>query len=176
MRSLYPSEVLAFNTHAKGLAYMNFTVNAVNVLNISVPPLAIANTSWMFYILYTVWDAFSSAVIYLSEHPVKASLEYKTAAIREDGSVKVQGAEAWHSSVTHAVIGDQIGKGHNRLSIRLASTCLRWDQKAAQLESARRTSVADVSRIIEVPMRAREDESRESNSGSSSATLSHCAY
>lgn len=33
MQSLYPSEVLTFNTRGKGLAYLNFMVNVVNVFN-----------------------------------------------------------------------------------------------------------------------------------------------
>jgi hypothetical protein len=37
MQSLYPSEVLAFSTRAKGLAYLNFMKNAVKVLNTYVP-------------------------------------------------------------------------------------------------------------------------------------------
>ena len=64
MQSLYPSEVLAFSTRAKGLAYLNFMNNAVKVLNTYVPPVAIANSGYKFYILYIIWDAFGVAVIY----------------------------------------------------------------------------------------------------------------
>jgi len=112
MQSLYPSEVLAYNTRAKGLAFMNLVVNAVNVLNTYVPPIAIANSGWKFYILYIVWDAFGVVVIYFtfietkgwsleeieglfqSPHPVKKSLEKKQVTIREDGVISdVNGVE-----------------------------------------------------------------------------------
>jgi len=105
MQSLYPSEVLAYNTRAKGLAFMNLMVNAVNVLNTYVPPVAIQNSGWKFYILYIVWDAFGVVVIYFtfietkgwgleeieeifnSKHPVKESLGKKTVRVREDGTI-----------------------------------------------------------------------------------------
>lgn len=87
---------------------MNFMVNAVNVLNTYVPPIAIANSGWRYYILYIVWDAFGVVVIYFffvetkgrsleeldwlfeQEKPVKASLEIRNAVIRQDGTVKLE--------------------------------------------------------------------------------------
>jgi hypothetical protein len=107
MQSLYPSEVLAFATRAKGLAYLNFMMNAVKVINTYVPPIAIANSGWRFYILYVVWDAFGVIIIYFffvetrgrsleeldqlfeAENPVKASLEVRHAIVMQDGAVKV---------------------------------------------------------------------------------------
>jgi hypothetical protein len=86
---------------------MNFMVNAVNVLNTYVPPVAISHSGWRFYILYIVWDAFGVVIIYFffaetkgrnleemdylfeSNNPVKASLELTTAAVRQDGTVKL---------------------------------------------------------------------------------------
>ena len=86
---------------------MNFMVNCVNILNTYVPPVAITRTSWRFYILYIVWDAFGVIIVYFffvetkgrnleeidqifdSPHPVKASLETKHAIIKEDGTVKM---------------------------------------------------------------------------------------
>lgn len=88
------------------MAYLNFMVNCVNVLNTYVPPVAIANSGWKFYILYVVWDAFGVLVIYftfvetrgrsleeldeLFEHPnpKKASLEYRDVLVTKDGRVK----------------------------------------------------------------------------------------
>ncbi|KKA23678.1 hypothetical protein T310_2269 [Rasamsonia emersonii CBS 393.64] len=93
MQALYPSEVLAYNSRAKGLAYTNLMLNAVNVINTYVPPIAIAHSGWRYYILYIVWDAFGVLVIYLtfvetkgwsleeidhlfrSKHPVRESLK-----------------------------------------------------------------------------------------------------
>ncbi|KIW81412.1 hypothetical protein Z517_04437 [Fonsecaea pedrosoi CBS 271.37] len=116
MQSLYPAEVLTFTARAKGkllffpsllrMAYLNFMVNCVNVLNTYVPPVAIANSGWRFYILYVVWDAFGVVVIYLffvetrgrsleeldelfeAKNPKQASLAYKHVLIRSDGTIK----------------------------------------------------------------------------------------
>ncbi|KIY02247.1 uncharacterized protein Z520_02385 [Fonsecaea multimorphosa CBS 102226] len=128
MQSLYPAEVLTFTARAKGksypqvftpppppsplstrhrgMAYLNFMVNCVNVLNTYVPPVAIANSGWRFYILYVVWDAFGVVIIYFffvetrgrsleeldelfeSENPKKASLAYKHVVIKSDGTIK----------------------------------------------------------------------------------------
>lgn len=106
MQSLYPAEVLTFTTRSKGLAYLNFMVNCVNVLNTYVPPVAIANSGWRFYILYVVWDAFGVLIIYLffvetrgrsleeldelfeADDPKKASLALKSVVVRRDGTVK----------------------------------------------------------------------------------------
>lgn len=92
MQALYPSEVLAYNDRAKGLAFMNLMLNMANVLNTYVPPIGIANCGWRFYMLYICWDAFGVLVIYAtfvetngwnleeidqlfhSEHPVRKSL------------------------------------------------------------------------------------------------------
>ncbi|KAI0731055.1 general substrate transporter [Earliella scabrosa] len=65
-QSLYPTEVLAFNTRAKGLAFTNLLSHIVNVFNTYVPPIAISRVSWRFYILYIVWDALGALVIYLT--------------------------------------------------------------------------------------------------------------
>jgi hypothetical protein len=106
MQSLYPSEVLAFATRAKGLAFMNFTTNAVGVLNTYVPPIAIANSGWRFYLLYVIWDAFGVVIIYFffvetkgrsleemdelfeADNPVKESKKMTHVAILEGGAVK----------------------------------------------------------------------------------------
>lgn len=106
MQSLYPSEVLTYTARAKGLAYLNFMVNCVNVLNTYVPPVAIAHSGWRFYILYVVWDAFGVVIIYFffvetrgrsleeldelfeAEDPKKASLAVKHVVIKGDGTIK----------------------------------------------------------------------------------------
>lgn len=91
---------------------MNLVVNAVNVLNTYVPPIAITNSGWKFYILYVVWDAFGAVVIYFtfietkgwsleeieqlfqSPNPVKKSLEKKEIMVRDDGTIaNVNGEE-----------------------------------------------------------------------------------
>ncbi|KZT12891.1 general substrate transporter [Laetiporus sulphureus 93-53] len=93
MQSLYPVEVLSYNNRAKGLAVMNLFVNACGLFNTYLPPVAIANVGWRFYLFYASWDALGVIVIYFtfvetkgrnleeidtifqSQHPVRASLE-----------------------------------------------------------------------------------------------------
>ncbi|KAJ5805066.1 hypothetical protein N7474_010953 [Penicillium riverlandense] len=105
MQTLYPAEVLAYNSRAKGMAYLAFMNNAVKVMNTYVPPIAIANSGWRYYILYVVWDAFGIVVIYFffvetkgwsleeiedlfnSKNPVKASLEKKKISVAGDGTI-----------------------------------------------------------------------------------------
>ncbi|KAI0793791.1 general substrate transporter [Fomes fomentarius] len=102
-QSLYPTEVLAFQTRAKGLAFMNLLSKIVNVFNTYVPPIAISRAGWRFYILYIAWDALGVLVIYLTfvetkgrnleeidyifeaESPKKASLRTSSSA-REKSS------------------------------------------------------------------------------------------
>ncbi|KAL1962654.1 hypothetical protein VTN77DRAFT_9288 [Rasamsonia byssochlamydoides] len=64
-QSLYPSEVLAFNARGKCLAFYNLTRNIVLVINTYVPPIAIANVSWRFYLFYILFDAFGAFVVHL---------------------------------------------------------------------------------------------------------------
>ena len=105
MQSLYPVEVLAYNSRAKGMAYLAFMNNAVKVMNTYVPPIAIANSGWKYYLLYVIWDAFGIVIIYLffvetrgwnleeieglfnSKNPVKASLEKKNVSVAHDGTI-----------------------------------------------------------------------------------------
>ncbi|PCH41336.1 general substrate transporter [Wolfiporia cocos MD-104 SS10] len=92
MQSLYPVEVLSYNNRAKGLAVMNLFVNACGLFNTYLPPVAIGNVGWRFYLFYACWDALGVAVIYFtfvetkgrnleeidlvfqSKHPVRTSL------------------------------------------------------------------------------------------------------
>ena len=105
MQSLYPSEVLTYNSRAKGLAYLGFMNNAVKVMNTYVPPIAITRSGWRFYLLYVIWDAFGVVVIYFffvetrgwsleeienlfnAKDPVKASLKKRNVTIAHDGTI-----------------------------------------------------------------------------------------
>lgn len=105
MQSLYPVEVLTYSSRAKGMAYLAFMNNAVKVMNTYVPPIAIANSGWKYYLLYIFWDAFGVVVIYFtfvetrgwsleeieqlfrSKNPVKASLERKKISVAYDGTI-----------------------------------------------------------------------------------------
>ncbi|OAA55496.1 General substrate transporter [Niveomyces insectorum RCEF 264] len=63
-QALYPSEILAFNSRGKGLAFYNLARDIVLVINTYVPPVAIANVSWRFYIFYIVVDFFGAVAVY----------------------------------------------------------------------------------------------------------------
>ncbi len=64
-QALYPSEVLSYNSRAKGLAFYNLVRSIVLIINTYVPPIAINNVSWRFYIFYIVCDALGALVVYL---------------------------------------------------------------------------------------------------------------
>jgi len=64
-QALYPSEILAYNSRGKGLAFYNLWRNIVLVINTYVPPIAIASVSWRFYLFYILFDAFGALVVYL---------------------------------------------------------------------------------------------------------------
>ena len=85
MQALYPSEVLAYNNRAKGLAALGLLINIANFFNtcqsitlvllikteadcldVDVPPVAIRNVGWRFYLFYACWDAFGVVVIYFT--------------------------------------------------------------------------------------------------------------
>ncbi|KZT21764.1 general substrate transporter [Neolentinus lepideus HHB14362 ss-1] len=100
--SLYPTEVLAFATRAKGLAMLNLLCNIANIFNTYVPPPAIASAGWRFYIFYTLWDLLGAAAVYFTfvetkgrnleeieeifqyRNPRKASMEKGKIAVRRD--------------------------------------------------------------------------------------------
>ena len=82
MQSLYPSEVLAFNNRAKGLAAQGFILQILSFFNTcklfscvtprvvyhqtDVPPIAIKAAGWKFYLFYACWDALGVVVIYFT--------------------------------------------------------------------------------------------------------------
>lgn len=106
MESLYPSEILTFSTRVKGLAYLNFMINCANVVNVYVPPIALARSGWRFYIFYIVWDAFGIVIVYFffvetkgrsleeldqlfeAKNPKKASLVMRKVIVNNDGTIQ----------------------------------------------------------------------------------------
>lgn len=101
-QALYPAEVLAYNSRAKGLAMSGLWLNIVSFINTYAAPVGITNSGWKFYILYLVVDVTGVIFIYLffvetkgrsleeiddifaDPHPVRASLRKKlvqTAAV-----------------------------------------------------------------------------------------------
>lgn len=98
------------------MAYLAFMNNAVKVMNTYVPPVAIANSGWKYYLLYIFWDALGVIVIYFffvetrgwsleeledvfrNKNPVKASMEKKNISVAYDGTItNVAGHDADHA-------------------------------------------------------------------------------
>lgn len=64
-QALYPSEVLAYNARAKGLAMSGLWLNIVSFINTYAAPVGITNAGWKFYILYLAVDMLGILFIYL---------------------------------------------------------------------------------------------------------------
>jgi len=98
-QALYPSEVLAYNARAKGLAMNGLWLNIVAFINTYAAPVGITNAGWKFYLLYLFVDVLGIAVIYFcfvetkgrsleeineifeDPHPVKASLRKRNVVV-----------------------------------------------------------------------------------------------
>ncbi|KAJ7752842.1 general substrate transporter [Mycena maculata] len=106
LQALYPTEVLAYNTRAKGMAMYALGVSCASFVNTYAGPIALQHIGWKFYCVYVAWDLFECAVIWfcvvetkgrtleeLNEifedpHPVRASLrKRKVAVVEEEGGI-----------------------------------------------------------------------------------------
>ncbi|TRM68230.1 general substrate transporter [Schizophyllum amplum] len=101
LQALYPSEVLHYNTRAKGMACYSLAVSCASFVNTYAGPIALERIQWKYYIVYVVWDIFECAMIWffavetmgrtleeLAEifsdpHPVRASLRTRKVAVVE---------------------------------------------------------------------------------------------
>ncbi|KAH9482516.1 Lactose permease [Psilocybe cubensis] len=106
LQALYPAECLDYNTRAKGMALYALAVSCASFVNTYAGPIALANITWKYYIVYIVWDLFECLVIWfcavetkgrtleeLNEifedpNPVKASTRKLKVAIIEKGDAK----------------------------------------------------------------------------------------
>ncbi|KAF7301979.1 MFS domain-containing protein [Mycena indigotica] len=107
LQALYPAEVLAYNTRAKGMALYALIVSCASFVNTYAGPIGLQRITWRFYIVYVVWDLFECVVIYFcvvetkgrtleeleeifnDPHPVRASLhKRKVAVVEEKGGVQ----------------------------------------------------------------------------------------
>lgn len=73
-QALYPSEVLAYNARAKGLAMLGLWLNIISFINTYAAPVGITNSGWKFYILYLAIDVTGIVFIYLFFVETKVSL------------------------------------------------------------------------------------------------------
>ena len=65
LQALYPVEVLSFEQRAKGMAFQTFTMNCAMLLNNYALPIAMEKIAWKTYIVFCVWCAVQTVVIYL---------------------------------------------------------------------------------------------------------------
>ncbi|KIK67737.1 hypothetical protein GYMLUDRAFT_154952 [Collybiopsis luxurians FD-317 M1] len=103
LQALVPTECLANNTRAKGMAMYSFAVSCAGLVGNYAGPIALQRITWKYYIVYVCWDLFECAMIWLfavetrgrtleelndifeSPNPVKASLTKKKIAVLEKG-------------------------------------------------------------------------------------------
>ncbi|KAF8915262.1 general substrate transporter [Mucidula mucida] len=107
LQALYPSECLAYNTRAKGMAMYSFAVSCASFVNTYAGPIALDRIKWKYYIVYIAWDIFECLMIYLfavetkgrtleeldeifsDPHPVRASVaKQKVAFVEKAGERK----------------------------------------------------------------------------------------
>lgn len=76
--ALYPSEVLAYNARAKGLAMSGLWLNIVSFINTYAAPVGITQGHWKFYFLYLAVDILGIVFIYFFFVETKVSAHYCT--------------------------------------------------------------------------------------------------
>lgn len=64
LQALYPVEVLSYEMRAKGMAFSALAVNASGSLNQFAWPVALAKIGWKTYIIFVVWDAIQTVIMY----------------------------------------------------------------------------------------------------------------
>ncbi|PPQ98005.1 hypothetical protein CVT26_003067 [Gymnopilus dilepis] len=65
MQALYPTEVLSYETRAKGLAFLGIVLHGTSLINTFGLPLALQQLGWKVYLLFLVWDIVEVIIIYL---------------------------------------------------------------------------------------------------------------
>ncbi|KAJ3982052.1 general substrate transporter, partial [Lentinula detonsa] len=103
LQALVPTECLANNTRAKGMAMYSLAVSCAGLVGNYAGPIALQNIGWKYYIVYVCWDIFECTMIWFfavetrgrtleelndifeSPNPVKASLAKKKIAVMEKG-------------------------------------------------------------------------------------------
>ncbi len=113
LQYLYPSEVLRFETRAKGLGAYGFVTNVGNVINTYCAPIGMVNIQWKFYLVFIVVHALYIPMLYFTfpetkgrtleeldevfnaKNPVKKSLELKKVIVKESEGV-IASSEGFH--------------------------------------------------------------------------------
>ncbi|KUL86494.1 hypothetical protein ZTR_04254 [Talaromyces verruculosus] len=64
LQALYPVEVLSYEMRAKGMAFSSLAVNAAGLLNQFAWPVSLDKIGWKTYIIFVVWDAIQTVIMY----------------------------------------------------------------------------------------------------------------
>lgn len=64
LQALYPVEVLSFEQRAKGMAFQTFSMNCAMLINNYALPIAMANIAWKTYIVFCIWCAVQTVIVY----------------------------------------------------------------------------------------------------------------
>lgn len=119
LQSLYPVEVLRYESRAKGMGFYNFWVNIAGFYNTFVTGIAFTGAGWKYYFLFIFWDVFEFVFIYFffvetknrtleelaeiftAKNPVKFSLQKTEVEIISDekGHAVHERVEKPHSGV-----------------------------------------------------------------------------
>ncbi|CAK9783824.1 general substrate transporter [Cutaneotrichosporon oleaginosum] len=65
LQGLYPTEVLAYEVRAKGLALQSWFANVFSLINTFGIPSALEAINWKLYLVFMAWDIVGCVVIYL---------------------------------------------------------------------------------------------------------------
>ncbi|KAH8690032.1 putative sugar transporter [Talaromyces proteolyticus] len=105
LQALYPVEVLSYEMRAKGMAFSALAVNAAGLLNQFAWPVSLANIGWKTYIVFIIWDAIQTVIMYFflpetknrtleeldqifeARNPVKESVKPVEIAVNQDNQV-----------------------------------------------------------------------------------------
>ncbi|KAJ3722677.1 general substrate transporter [Lentinula raphanica] len=112
LQALVPTECLANNTRAKGMAVYSLAVSCAGLVGNYAGPIALQRIGWKYYIVYVCWDIFECMMIWFfavetrgrtleelndifeAPNPVKASLaKKKIAVVEKGGQVEVMDVE-----------------------------------------------------------------------------------
>ncbi|CCO34786.1 Lactose permease [Rhizoctonia solani AG-1 IB] len=83
--SLYPAEVLSYQSRTKGLALCNLISKAVACINTFGLPVALEKLKWKTYIIFLAWDSFQGLTLeqidemFLEPNPREYSVKYAAA-------------------------------------------------------------------------------------------------
>lgn len=96
---LYTVEILPFSIRAKGLTIFNFSISLSLIFNQYVNPIALANISWKYYIVYCCWLLFELAFCYMYVIETKNRSLEETAAMFDGDEATEQISSAAHAKV-----------------------------------------------------------------------------